>query len=317
MAKFQQLTAEREFTIGSGCVVKGSFGNSFDRNGRTYYVNNITGSSTNDGLSWNNPMDEVSTAITASEAWRQLQGTDTNDYVRNTIVVQGTGTPYTALTALPNYCDIVGLGAPANGNGAGIAVIGANGADGIAGTARGLGLYNLQIRSGGDFYCMDFVNLFRSTIQDCGLFAYAASTTGGMRFSGSSGGNIIRGNHWGSGVAHANMMTGMQIDGAAFDHNRIEDNMIEGRTVGIKVEAEAIQCGRTLFRNNIIGSISGEGCLIGVDDDVDNIGPYSAFHAIYANNFIIATTMATIIDGADTYWVGNITAHALTAATES
>ncbi len=42
--------------------------------GRTYFVNNITGSSTNDGLSWANAMDEVSTAITASEVYRQLGG---------------------------------------------------------------------------------------------------------------------------------------------------------------------------------------------------------------------------------------------------
>ncbi len=132
--------------------------------GRTYYVNNILGSSTNDGLSWGTAMDEVSTAITASETYRQLGGVvggasvTTNDYVRNTIVVQATGTAYSAISALPNYTDIIGLGATPRGNGAGIVRIdGAGAADAMAGTARGLGLYNLQAMqsSAGSFYGLD------------------------------------------------------------------------------------------------------------------------------------------------------------------
>jgi len=260
--------------------------------GRTYYVNNISGDSGNDGLSWTSAFAQVSQAISASETYRQLQGTDTNDYIRNTIVVQGTGTAYTALTALPSYCDIIGLGAPPNGNGAGIARIGADGADGIAGTARGLGLYNLQIIAGGAFYCMDFVNLFRSTIKDCGLFAAAHHTSGGMRFSSSSGGNKIVHNHWGSASAHSNFLTGMQIDGASFDHNEIEDNFIQGKNVGIKVESTATQAGWTIVRNNVIGNIAGEGCTIGVIDETEATGniEYSTTHIIYANNFITASS---------------------------
>ena len=41
-----------------------------DYYGRIYYVNNITGDSSYDGLSWDTPFDEVSTAITASETYR-------------------------------------------------------------------------------------------------------------------------------------------------------------------------------------------------------------------------------------------------------
>ena len=69
---------------------------------KTYYVNNITGSSTNDGLSWKNAMDQVSTAVTASEAHRATLTTN-NGNVRNTIYVQGTKTAYTLITALPLY----------------------------------------------------------------------------------------------------------------------------------------------------------------------------------------------------------------------
>lgn len=257
--------------------------------GRTYYVNNITGDSGNSGLSWATAFDEVTTAITASNAYLATQATG-NEYVRSAIFVQGTSTAYTALATLPNYCDVIGIGAPPNGNGSGIARIGANGADGIAGSARGLGLYNLQIISGGDFYCMDFVMLFRSTIQDCALMAAAHHTTGGMRFSSSAGGNKIVHNHWGSVAAHSNFITGLSAAGASFDHNEIEDNFICAKTYGTRILSTATSAGSTVFRRNTIGNLTGESCDYGVVDDAAwATGEYGVYHPIYDGNSVIAS----------------------------
>jgi hypothetical protein len=100
--------------------------------GKIYYVNNITGSATNNGLTWASAVDQVSTAITLSEAARLASwggATLTNHNLRNTIFVQGTGTAYTSLTELPSFCDIVGVGACPFGDGSGIVVIGTNTAD--------------------------------------------------------------------------------------------------------------------------------------------------------------------------------------------
>lgn len=158
--------------------------------GRVYFVNNITGSPTNDGTTWDRVMDELATAITASEAYRQDRGAvSTNDYIRNTIVVQATGTPYAAVSALPNYTDIIGLGATPRGNGAGIVRIdGAGVADAVAGTARGLGMYNLQLMQSvaGSVYGLDLATCFRSTFEDMG---FVNSGSGGMRVV--QGGSIV------------------------------------------------------------------------------------------------------------------------------
>ncbi|KKL70862.1 hypothetical protein LCGC14_2100700, partial [marine sediment metagenome] len=44
---------------------------SYNTLGRTYFVNNITGSSTAGGTTWDTAMDQPQTAITASEVYRQ------------------------------------------------------------------------------------------------------------------------------------------------------------------------------------------------------------------------------------------------------
>ena len=284
--------------------------------GKDYYVNNITGSAYADGSTWLKAMDQISTAITASEIWRLAQwGTTTAANTMNRIFVKGTGTSYTALTTLPNFCQIIGIGAPSNGNGTGIAVIGADGADGIAGSARGLELYNLQIKSGGNFYCADFVQLLRSVIQDCTFMCYEAGTYGGIRFSGASGGNRIIGNHWSGGVAGSTFVTGIQIEGNNFDNCRIEGNFIQGSTAGIKVESTMTQGGGTVVKDNVIGGIDGLGCTLGVDDNTTNAS--GTTHIMYAGNYLIATGGGALVNGYDTFWVGNIIAHALAAAANS
>jgi len=161
--------------------------------GRTYYVNNITGDSTNDGLSWGQAMDEVSTAVTASEAYRVLQGTSTNDYVRNRIIVQGTGTIYTYLTDLPSYADVIGLGAPPFGDGTGIVVIGdtAGSYDGAAGSTRGSCWSNIQFVGAGTKYAIDLAVAYRSSFDTCAFGGNAASAACAIAFNVVSASGLI------------------------------------------------------------------------------------------------------------------------------
>lgn len=166
---------------------------SYNTLGRTYFVNNITGSSANDGTTWDRAMAQPSTAITASEVYRQDRGSvSTNDYIRNTIVIQATGTAYTAVSALPSYCDIIGLGATTRGNGTGIVIIdGAGAADAVAGSTRGLGMYNMQLlqSTAGNFYGLDLAVCYRSTFEDMG---FVNNPYGGMHVV--SGGSIVMNN---------------------------------------------------------------------------------------------------------------------------
>ena len=242
----QQVRVGRELIFEPGAIISGFPGQG---EGRTYYVNNITGSSTADGLSWNSAVDQPSTAITLSETYRQLgsgaPSVTTNDYIQNTIIVQGTGTAYTAVSTLPSYTRIVGLGADPRGNGAGIAQIdGAGTADAMAGSARGLELYNIQCdQSGaGSVIGLDCVVLFRSRIEDC---AFTNQGTSGIRIV-SGGGVTIR------NVTCSNdtvaQITGLTLgNGATNNSHKIVDCEFFGDTNGVSFSSVAGK--QTVFKN--------------------------------------------------------------------
>lgn len=172
----QQVNVIDELKLYPGARVSGMWNGAFDRGGRTYYVNNITGLASNDGLSWDTAMSEVTTAITASETHRKLGGgypdtlsVATNDYVRNTIVIQGTGTTYGYIATMPSYVDVIGLGAPPFGDGSGIVVIGdpTGSYDGMAGSTRGSHWYNLQFVAATGDRAVDLVLAYRSLFDTC------------------------------------------------------------------------------------------------------------------------------------------------------
>jgi len=183
-----------------GVYVDGALAASFPPTpGRTYFVNNITGASTNDGLSWANAMDEVSTAITASETYRELGGVEggsavtTNDYVRNTIVIQGTGTTYGAVSELPSYCDVFGLGAVPFGDGTGIVVLGdaAGSTDGMAGSMRGTNFYNMQFVGASTKYAVDLAVAYRSSFENCAFGGNASSAACAIAFNVVSASGLV------------------------------------------------------------------------------------------------------------------------------
>ncbi|KKM70708.1 hypothetical protein LCGC14_1437990 [marine sediment metagenome] len=191
----QQVNVGRSLNFAPGAIVTGSWNGSFDTGGTTYYVNNITGSDTNPGTSWNSAVAQPEQAIALSEASRLIHvGTTTNDYIRNTIVVQGTGTAYTNVTEIPNYVNLIGLGADPRGNGTGIAKIdGAGTADALSvdsNGCRGLYMVNLQFNqsSAGSFYGCDFAKLFRSRIEGC---TFTNNGSGGLRIVLGGGVYII------------------------------------------------------------------------------------------------------------------------------
>jgi len=290
----------------------------YNISGIDYYVNNIEGDDANDGLTWETAVAEVNQAITLSEVARLASwggATLTNHNLKNRIYVQGTGTAYAAVAALPSFCDIIGVGAVSNGNGSGIARIGADGADGIAGTARGLGLYNLQFISGGNYYCADFVNLFRSTIKGCTFQTSTHASTGGLRFSGASGGNVIVDNHW-TGNGNVIAAVGFHVQGTNFDSNRIEGNYIHGTTAGVLIDdtcstgQNGTAADNTVFKNNVIGDL-GRGCLTAIDDNC------VAGMIQYVGNYVMGTALITCVNNGPARVHGNLSAHGFVTVTES
>jgi hypothetical protein len=303
-------------------VYSGAAGNfpGADYPNKIYYVNNITGSDTlNDGSSWDAAFAQPSAAITAWEAYRATL-TANNQNVKGIIYVQGTGTAYTALTALPSYCDIRGVGAVPYGDGAGIPVITGKHATtptaAIAGTARGLGLYGLQFETSGAKYCADFVNLFRSEIAFCAFKAsdptlLTVVTTGGIRFTGSSGGNYVHDNMW-MGGNDSWFTYGIKLDAGVviFNFNRIEDNGIEAETAGVYIAAETVTGDGTEFNDNKF--TGGNHTMAVAVDDNSTRG-----RIFYSGNRCGSTDGGQLVNNGAIRWVGNYIINGFSAVTAS
>jgi len=224
--------------------------------GVTYYVNNITGSASNDGLSWNTPFAQVSTAITASEAYRLALAAN-NTFVRNTIIIQGTATRYTALTALPNWTNVVGIGADPRGNGSGIVRIGsASGADGVTGSGgatdmRGVNWYNIQFNAGGNYYACHFPVAYRCRFENCtfGCADDNATAYGGLYIESGSG-VVLKDcatiHHSGT------LVTGVTVgnSGGNFNECKITDCVFQGSTAGFL--NSAYLCNNSVMQNCVV-----------------------------------------------------------------
>lgn len=278
--------------------------------GKTYYVNNITGSSGNSGKSWNSAMDEPSTAITAWETYRATLATN-NQMVRGRIFIQGTATEYTALTALPLYCDVIGLGADPRGNGDGIVQIGAatgTGEDGVDATAtvRGTNFSNIQFQAGKDGYAFRGTNLFRCRWDNC-VFATNGSPAGrpAAGFSAAvCSGNVWKDCHWitASSTATDNAV-GFQITGAHFHNCLVENCFITGATAAVEIAAGCINGYGSWFKDCYIGYGS-ETSAIGVDDNA------TAGFIMYTGCYVFATDSFSLANNGSGRIIGCTAANA-------
>lgn len=249
--------------------------------GRTYYVNNISGSASNDGLSWGSAMDEVSTAITASETYRALP-VSTNEYIRNTIFVQGTGTAYAECTAFPQYADVIGLGATAKGYGEGVARIGLDihttgtygggiyAPNSTAGDCRGSNFYNLEFQASSQRSAIKGRYFLKTTFEECAFMASGnpigppdcgfeiLSKASGLRIL-----NCLFGTH--SGL-NSEPKIGLKIGGTLFNNCQVIGCHVAGSTAGIYVASGMTLGWCSVVRDCYVGAGSAD-CVIGIDDN--------------------------------------------------
>ena len=273
----------------------GAYGYPGDYPGRIYFVNNISGNSAYDGLSWETPFAQVSEAITASETFRALPSGTTNDYQRNIIFVQGTGTAYTKLTVLPHYCDLIGIGADPRGNGAGIARIGsdtvAESAVVSSVTVRGLNVYNIQFQAGINKYPFQCTAMFRCRFENCTFMTNGAATgnpTAAFYSSAALGGVVFKDCHFGSNCSvDTEPDIGFKIEGTHFHNCLVEDCFISGLQ-GVTIASTVIAAQGSMFKNNFIGDAS-QAMTICVNDDTNAVG---GFHTVYAGNYVRASGIA-------------------------
>lgn len=274
---------------------------------RTYYVNNITGNSGNDGLSWDTAFAQPSQAITAWEAYRAALASN-NQNVRGVIYIQGTGTAYTALTAFPSYCDIIGVGADPSGNGAGIARIGADSGTSngvlLSASVRGVNVENIQFQAGTGGYAFKGTNLFRSNFYNC-VFATNGSPGGapaaGFEMGICSGVNFYN-CLWQNQSSTANQFTvGINITSTHFHGCKVKDCYIGGDT-GVAIAGACVNGWGSIFQDCYIGQLS-ETCAIGVDDNA------TTGHIIYAGCYVQATDAFDLVNNANRI-IGCVTTNA-------
>ena len=283
---------------------------------KTYFVNNITGASTNDGLTWRFPFAQVSEAITASEAHRATLTTN-NQYMRNRIYVQGTKTAYTKLTALPLYCDIIGIGANERGTNDGVPRIGsdtvAESGCVVFATVRGLNVYNIQFQAGINHYPFQCTNMFRSKFEDCSFMTNGVATGNpaiGFRAAGSLGSIIMRRCFFGSSCSiDTEPDIGISIEGIHFHNCLFEDNHICGLTAGVKISSACTTNWGSMFKNNVVGDAS-QTMAIGFDDDSTG----GQAHILYCGNYIKATAALDLETDGAARAIGNMAASAFVAA---
>ena len=271
-------------------------GAGYDR--KRYFVNNISGSDSNDGESWDGAFATISQAVTAANADRVLPSGTTNDYLRNQIFIAGTGTAYSAITALPSYCDIIGVGADPSGNGAGIPRIGADTgtSEGVllTATVRGLNFYNLQFQAGTGGYAFKGTNMFRSGFYNC-VFATNGSPGGAPAAGfemGIAGGVTMRDCLWLNQSSTANQFTvGVNITSTHFHGCRFENCLIGGDT-GVAIASTCVNGWSSWFKDCYIGQLS-ETCAIGVDDNA------TTGHILYVNCWVQATDAFDLANNAN------------------
>lgn len=280
-----------------------------DYAGKIYFVNNITGDDEFDGLSWATPFDQVSTAITASEAHRR---TFSDWAPRSIIYIQGTGTVYDNLTVLPNHCDMIGIGADPRGDGFGIVVIEGVGVDAAAGSCVGLYMTNIQFAvSGGTSYsAFDVIAMIQSTIENCTFMGSTASTAvnnAAFRSTGNFAGSTIRNCVFGTTNGTEGFNHGLEHSAGVGNNNYFENNVFFGKVYGVEV-TETINDNGAVWKSNLMHSFLGTveptaaGFRMGTDGHavanyicgVDAIEGADASQTIY--NYTIAGTTPALED---------------------
>lgn len=236
---------------------------------KIYYVNNITGNSGADGSSWDNAMDQVDTALLASEHWRHDQATN-NKAIRNCIFVQGTETAYSNVDQDANCFDMVGIGHRKHLGGAAgdVMISGAAAAHGMAmtdllagwdttinkGGGLGCNIYNIHFEASGAYYAVALEDFLDSSFEDCTFMCSGAASSGGLYASQHFAGSIVRNCHAGGDAG--SQTYGFYFTGGVFNQNTIEYCSANSKTTAFYTN-NYLQGGTVVRFNSFYGGTYG------------------------------------------------------------
>jgi len=323
---FNQPAAKRGFHYNPVTNELGIFLNGIDvasyseTVGRTYYVNNITGSATANGRSWGTAVAEVSQAITLQIADFAIDAAAGNKYTMSKIIVQGTVTAYGVLTTLPQFCDIIGIGTDPRNHVSGVPRLGPDetaGTDGViwtSGNGTGCNWYNMQFQAGAGKAAFSTKYIFSSHFENCAFSAAgdtstAAATGFHLVASGRATAVTMNNCHFGT---HSNkdLIRGFNLAGTHWHNCKVTNSHICGSTTGITVAASLANGQGSTFTNNYIGA-GVEDCACAVHDLA------TAGTIVYCGNFLRASNGNILVEDYAGRWIGNIIANAYDAGAGS
>lgn len=246
-----------------------AYGYPGDYIGRIYYVNNISGASTNDGLSWAFPFAQVDQALEASEEYRHSHATN-NKMLRNIIYVQGTETAYSKMDQDFNGADLIGIGTRAHLGGAAgdVMVSGAGAADGWAmtdllsgwdttinkGGGLGINVFNMHFEATGNYFAADLEDCLLSSIEDCTFMCSGSNSYGGLNVTQHFAGCRLIGCHAGGDAGLP--QDGFSFTGGVFNQNYIAHNWAQARRYGFYT-TDYLQGGTLVEHNTFYGTTYG------------------------------------------------------------
>jgi len=296
-------------------LINGGAGYPGDYPGRVYYVNNITGLSTNDGLSWEHPFAQIDQALLASETFRITHATS-NKTIRNVINVQGTETAYEKMDQDFNEADLVGIGCLRHLGGAAgdVMVSGAGAAAGWAmtdllagwdttlnkGGGLGINVYNVHFEATGNYFAANLEDLLLSSIEDCMFMCSGANSYGGLNATNNFAGNILRNCHAGGDAGLP--QDGFSFSGGVWNQNLIEWNWAHARRYGMYV-TNYLQGGTVVRHNDLYGT------TYGLYDNSQETTVLGLAHYNW-NTCVSAGTGLQVTNGATTRCTGNLTNNA-------
>ncbi len=240
-----------------------------------YYVDKVSGSSTNSGLSWNQAMDTIAGAITLSNIDTSVTGNTTN---MNRIYIQG-GTYTEDLETFPANCHVIGVGTLTR-----IQNLGTHTCAGV----DNCHFWNISFRGGTAGQPMISIANSSHTLGFHGcIFDSQATISEVLLYAGSSSNQIIENCDFGFETSVANSPDiAIRLSGVHCQRMKIVDNRIWSTGTGIQIDAAMVSSNFLLIKDNVMGVGPGSA------DDQMAIGIYdktsSPRGALYVNNYISA-----------------------------
>lgn len=229
-----QWIREMDTLVGSGIGI---------HQGTAYYVDAVNGNTLGSGLSWNQAVDKIATAITLSNTNTSVTGNTTN---MNRIYIQG-GTYTEDLEIFPKNCHVIGVG-----NITRIQNLGTHTCAGVSNCH----FWNISFRGGVASEPMISIAGSSHTLGFHGcIFDSSATISSVLYYAGASSNQVIENCDLGFQTAVANSPDiAIHLAGTHCQRMKIANNRIWSTGIGIQIDESMASGNFLLIKDNVMAA---------------------------------------------------------------